>query len=208
MKFRSLALAALTFVAAGPVFAADPVYEPVAPSAISGGQKSYSAYDWSGFYLGVQGGYNWNQIKAFGSKTDRDGGSVGAHAGYNFQSGSIVYGIENDFNYSFDDKGNAKSEWDASGRARVGYTMDRTLIFATAGLAAAGAKADVPASGKKDEILIGWTAGAGIEHALTDHILIRGEYRYSDFGKKDFGGSVGDFSATQHKVVVGASYKF
>ncbi|UXT20449.1 porin family protein [Agrobacterium tumefaciens] len=205
MQFRLLAFAALALSSAAPVLAADLVYEQPAPASE---QQVYSAYDWSGFYLGAQGGYNWNQATILGSDVDLNSGSFGAHAGYNFQHGNIVYGIENDFNYNFEDGSDATVEWDASGRGRIGYAWDRTLFFATAGIAAAGAKVDVPGAGKKDDILIGWTAGGGVEHALTDNILVRGEYRYSDFGNKDFGSSIGDFGATQHKVLLGASYKF
>ncbi|AYM84836.1 porin family protein [Agrobacterium tumefaciens] len=205
MKLRVLAFAALALTSAAPVLAADLVYEQPSPPSE---QQVSSAYDWSGFYLGAQGGYNWNQATIFGSDANLDSGSAGAHAGYNFQHGNIVFGIENDFNYNFEKGGDAKVEWDASGRGRVGYAWDRTLFFATAGVAAAGVKVDVPGADKKDDILIGWTAGGGIEHAFTDNVLVRGEYRYSDFGNKDFGSSIGEFGATQHKVLIGASYKF
>ncbi|MBW9080741.1 porin family protein [Rhizobium pusense] len=204
MQIKSFAALAVASLLAAPALAADLISQQPAPVA----EPSYSAYDWSGFYLGAQGGYTWNKGTVLGSDQDLDSGTGGVHAGYNFQSGNIVYGIENDFNYNFEDKNDANLEWDASGRARVGYALDRTLLFATGGVAAAGGKVDVPGIGKKDEILIGWTAGAGVEHAVTDNILVRGEYRYSDFGTKDFGPGIGDFGATQHKVLVGASYKF
>ncbi|MCL6654861.1 hypothetical protein A6R70_21505 [Agrobacterium rubi] len=205
MKLKIFALAALAVSSAAPVVAADIVYEqPSAPNE----QQVSSLYDWSGFYLGAQGGYSWNQATIFGSDLDLDSGSAGAHAGYNFQRGNIVFGIENDFNYNFEESSGANVEWDASGRGRVGYAWDRTLFFATAGIAAAGVKVDVPGADKKDDILIGWTAGGGVEYAFTDNILVRGEYRYSDFGNKDFGSAVGEIGATQHKVMLGASYKF
>lgn len=204
MHIRSAAFAALALTLAVPAAAADLTYEtPAAEPA-----QAYTSYDWSGFYLGGQGGYSWSQATILGSDQNIDSGSAGLHAGYNFQAGSIVYGIENDFNYNFEDKGDASLEWDASGRARVGYALNRTLFFATAGVAAAGGKADIPAAGKKDAILIGWTAGAGLEHAVTDNILVRGEYRHSDFGDKDFGSGIGDVGATQDKVLFGTSYKF
>jgi len=38
--------------------------------------------------------------------------------------------------------------------------------------------------------------------------LVRGEYRHSDFGNKDFGSAIGDVGATQDKVLFGSSYKF
>ncbi|QCJ01039.1 hypothetical protein [Agrobacterium larrymoorei] len=61
-------------------------------------------FDWSGFYLGGQGGYTWNQATIFDSVEELDSGSAGLHAGYYFQSGDIVYGIENDFKYNFENK--------------------------------------------------------------------------------------------------------
>ncbi|MBB3138287.1 outer membrane immunogenic protein [Rhizobium pisi] len=205
MHIRLVACAALALSVAIPAAAADLTYET--PAAQPGWQVS-SAYDWSGFYLGAQGGYSWSQTKILGSDQDANSGSAGLHAGYNFQSGNIVYGIENDFNYNFEKNGDADLEWDASGRARLGYAWGRTLFFATAGAAAAGGKVDIPAVGKKDGILIGWTAGGGIEHAVTDNILVRGEYRHLDFGDKDFGSAIGDVGASQDKLLFGTSYKF
>lgn len=205
MHIKLLALAAFTLSSVSPAVAADLISGQSAPEAE---QQAYSGYNWSGFYLGLQGGYTWNKAKAFNSDHNLDNGSAGLHAGYNFQSGNIVYGIENDFNYNFEDGKDTKLEWDASGRGRVGYAFDRTLMFATAGVAATGGKIDAAGIGKKDDILIGWTAGGGIEHAVTDNILVRGEYRYSDFGSKDFGSGIGDVKADQQKVLFGASYKF
>jgi len=205
MHIRIFTLAVLAFSSAVPAMAADMAFEQSAPQP---DQTTQSSYNWSGFYLGIQGGYSWNQAKYQGLEQRLNGGSLGAHAGYNFQTGNIVYGIENDFNYNLEKGNEANLQWDASGRGRVGYAWDRTLFFTTAGIAAAGGKVDVPAIGKKDDILIGWTAGGGVEHAVTDNILVRGEYRYSDFGKKDFGSGIGELEATQHKVILGASYKF
>ncbi|MQB07312.1 porin family protein [Agrobacterium tumefaciens] len=205
MHFKTIAFAVLAVSVSLPAAAADMTLAQPSPQLQ---HEAHSAFDWSGFYLGGQGGYTWNQATVFGSAEDLDSGSAGLHAGYNFQSGAIVYGIENDFNYNFENKGEANLEWDASARGRVGYALDRTLVFATAGVAAAGVKVDVPEATKNDAVFIGWTAGGGVEHAFTDNIALRGEYRYSDFGSKDFGSTVGEFKADQHKVVVGASYKF
>jgi outer membrane immunogenic protein len=38
------------------------------------------------------------------------------------------------------------------------------------------------ASSTVSKTLVGWTAGAGIEWKVLDHILVRGEYRFSDYG--------------------------
>lgn len=99
MKFL---LAALLSSAALPAIAADmPVKAPyVAPVA----------YDWTGFYLGIHGGYGWTDTKV--DDFDLNGGFAsalrlnqpklkgwvfGGHAGYNWQWSSWVGGLELDY---------------------------------------------------------------------------------------------------------------
>ena len=78
------------------------------------------------------------------------------------------------------------SDYLASLRGRVGYAFDRTLIFATGGIAFTqfSAEADLcnGASLNADQSLTGWTVGAGAEYAFTDNWIGRLEYRYYDFG--------------------------
>ncbi|MGO7755762.1 outer membrane protein, partial [Rhizobium ruizarguesonis] len=45
----------------------------------------------------------------------------------------------------------------------------------------------------------------GLERALTDNIMMRAEYRYDDFGLKDFGSALGDFEVNQQKVTISMS---
>lgn len=60
--------------------------------------------DWSGFYIGVNGGYGWGKTSfdpdlfdnIFGDAKPK-GGLFGAHAGYNWQYGKVVTGLEVDF---------------------------------------------------------------------------------------------------------------
>jgi opacity protein-like surface antigen len=73
--------------------------------------------DWSGFYIGVHGGYGWGHssidtpdfsylevdtkkgdtIRLSSFDASPKGGVVGGHAGYNWQYGSVVTGLEIDF---------------------------------------------------------------------------------------------------------------
>jgi outer membrane immunogenic protein len=205
MYKKIIALAAVA-LSAVPAFAADLV---VQDPAYAQQEQTQSAFDWSGFYLGLQGGYTATHASYLnGSEQDLDGGSTGIYGGYNFQHGSFIFGLENDFNYNWKDGSDVSLKWDGSARGRVGYALDRTLIYGTGGLAAAGGEVDVPGVGKKDDILIGWTAGAGVERALTDNIMVRAEYRYGDFGSKDLGSALGDFEVNQQKVTLGTSFKF
>jgi outer membrane immunogenic protein len=127
--------------------------------------------DWTGFYLGIHGGYGWGEINPddfdFGGSFHNPkpkGGLFGAQAGYNWQYGRAVVGLELDYSgaslkddqqvnifsiceidalrtsvkQSCDTVGLAvRSKIDqlASARARVGYLLtDNLLAFGTAGL--------------------------------------------------------------------------
>jgi outer membrane immunogenic protein len=209
-SIRRIALTATVLLAwSGCALAADPVYEePVVASV----------YDWSGVYLGVQGGYGWADadVTIFTApptvgSVDLDGPFVGALAGYNFQSGNFVFGIEGDVNKSWieldDDDGDAEIDWFGSVRGRVGYAWDRTLLFGTAGIAFASGEVSSIVVGEDDDLsFTGWTAGLGVEHAFTDNWLGRAEYRYYDFGTEDI--TRGEVDLTMHTVSVGIAYKF
>src|SRR6266849_10310914 len=98
--------------------------------------------DWAGFYIGINGGYGWGDtsfdIHPIGNATPR-GGLVGGHAGYNWQYGSVVAGLEADFDgadikqtapLAFEEKTNEL----ASARARLGYLVFPGLLaYGTAG---------------------------------------------------------------------------
>ena len=77
------------------------------------------AANWTGFYLGVDGGYGWGvntgssfntnpsgvvggtgTAAATGATETPRGGFFGATAGYNFQSGAFVWGLETDLQWS------------------------------------------------------------------------------------------------------------
>lgn len=205
---KRLALCAALTALAGPAFAADPVvYEPapaVAPVA--------AAYDWTGFYVGLQAGYLWGASKADYSSTgfpgvhspiDPEGFFGGAYLGYNYQfDGGIVAGVEGDINYGsiegssplLDAGGvpiagqsfEGEIDWFGSVRARLGYAHGRFLPFVTGGLAIAHYDVGNTVAGTTehalDETLAGWTVGAGAEYAFTDNLIGRLEYRYADYG--------------------------
>lgn len=103
MKKTSLAALVLATVAA-PSFAADlrpAIRAPVVAAAAP-------LWDWTGFYIGVHGGYGWgnadyrfndalgffNFVAGDEHRQKIEGGLVGGHLGYNMQFGSVVAGIE------------------------------------------------------------------------------------------------------------------
>lgn len=209
-----LAASAALFAVATSAHAADAIMTPppAAPAA-----PVASVYDWTGGYLGIQGGYVNTTAEAFGVEEDFDGGIVGGHAGFNWQSGSFVYGIEADVNYTFNENdyaalgltGEAGTDWQGSIRARLGYAIDNVLIYGTGGFAATNAYVEVPALGiDEDDTFTGYTVGGGLEYAVNTNWTVRGEYRYSDFGDGDFDVPGLELDLDQHQATLGVSYKF
>ncbi len=165
MKLLSgiLGLTLTSVVALASANAAD-IYR--APEGV-GGYKDGPAFvgvNWSGFYVGVNGGYGWSannktiDFVTHGATTDfikgpdASGGFGGGQIGYNWQGGyfgpRVVLGIEADIQGSGigDDfhatsrngiPGIVKTDLDYFGtvRGRLGYAFDRTLVYATGGFA-------------------------------------------------------------------------
>src|SRR5690606_12558926 len=97
IHLRSVAVAAglAAMLGAGTAYAADVVYEePPAPAAPL---ETPPVNTWSGPYAGVNLGYGFGGSAtgaAGGTITGASGWMFGGFAGYNWQSGSFVYGLE------------------------------------------------------------------------------------------------------------------
>ena len=225
---RVFALALVAGVASTSAYAADmPMEEPPAPVAVV---EEVPIFSWAGGYIGLQGGGLWSDtnVDSIDARIDPDtgvfgdnfnGGLYGAYAGYNWQSGAWVFGVEGDFNGVANDETfnigglnvDVGSDYLASLRGRVGYAFDRTLIFATGGIAFTqfSAEADLGngVSLNADQSLTGWTVGAGAEYAFTDNWIGRLEYRYYDFSDDALDG-FGDVGVSTNTATVGVSYKW
>lgn len=151
-------------------------------------------FDWTGFYLGIQGGYQAGdgQITesiagvptGYAPPVDIEGLIGGAHIGYNYQTGVVVLGIEADAELA-DVTGTlqdpissifgTRQDWQASLRMRLGVAAtDRLLIYATGGLAITGLEHAfnyLPFASYNDwnGTVAGVTIGLGADYALTDH---------------------------------------
>src|SRR3954466_10007264 len=144
MKKVLLASACL-FALAAPASDADLAARPYtkAPVAMA------SVYNWTGFYLGVVGGGAWEN-----SSTDpkMKGGFVGGTAGYNWQTGNVVFGVEADGAWADVNASAAgavvvpglgviplsvTSKTDALGtvRGRIGWAVNNVLVYGTGGYA-------------------------------------------------------------------------
>ncbi|AJY44461.1 outer membrane protein [Martelella endophytica] len=219
MKKILLASAALIAMSAA-AEAADVVMTPpsepyVAPQVIP------QTFSWTGFYLGGTAGYDWATVDPYvngvntGSE-DLNGGKLGGFAGYNYQfSNNIVLGAEGELDYAWNEQkfypGGVEykigSDWEGSIRARLGYAFDNALLYATGGWAIANGYVD-GAGTDQNEAFNGWTAGVGLDYAFSKNVFGGLEYRYTDFGKKDFDNGLEGKDFTSNRVMARVGYKF
>jgi outer membrane immunogenic protein len=226
-----------------PSRAPPPVYLPPAPiftwtGVYIGGQIGYAWGNQKYYYahpLGSFGDYSYNSNGVIG----------GAHVGYNLQLAQWVLGLEGDvdgqsnsksytnsvyhpFYGNFNTSLSTKASIQGSIRGRVGIAFDRVLIYGTGGVAFGGFNGTFNTNfpifagyyGGYDSVSttrVGWTAGGGIEYAVTNNWSVRAEYRYTDFGRStyypinSFGFAPGSYvnrHFTENRVQVGFSYKF
>lgn len=122
-----------------------------------------------------------------------DGAVLSGGFGYNFQAGSLVYGIEGDAGPSWMRDTNAavapcascevRNHYLATARARVGYAFDRWLPYVTGGAAFGDITIKTPAGGSQQSNQVGWTAGGGVEYAFAGtNWSTKLEYLYVDLG--------------------------
>lgn len=213
-----LAATVLTVVASAAVapvaHAADPqLFTPATPVV----------YDWSGAYVGLSAGASWESFDtAIGAPLaqtnfDASGFTGGAFGGMNFQNGPFVYGVELDVNFNTADASGviagipvtAQTDWFSTLRGRAGFAFDRYMIYGTGGVAVGDVELSAAGTSFSDT-RFGWTAGAGIEAALTENFTLRGEYLYTDLGKASgtLGGSPFSTEFDSHTVRAGVTYKF
>lgn len=181
---------------------------------------------------------------------------VGGKLGYNQQWGSFVVGVEGDIsslriNKSATPTGNpfdvilppavpnfasfnttVSTSWIATVRPRLGYAADRTLLYATAGVAFAdvrftntylghsgGGSGNEAEASAASQTKTGWAAGAGVDYALATNWILSLEYLHIDLGAISASGLVTtgnpntatmNFSTKVRSDIVrgGVSYKF
>lgn len=149
------------------------------------------------------GGYNGSLPYSF----DADGFLGGAQVGGDWQWNWLVFGVGGEFGYlgldgsdpdplspGLDTVASFESDWYGAVTGRLGVAFNRVLIYGRGGAAFLNAEASIvdaciaaPCGGAlinatDDDILAGWTAGAGAEIAIGQNWSIGGEYRYYDFG--------------------------
>ena len=150
--------------------------------------------DRTGFIGGIQVGYNYqvNQF-VFGIEADAMGAAINktgaSTASFTYDSTEINGPATNIISTK------VQQNWLGTLRARAGFSVDRFLVYATGGLALGSAKltststVSVPTadwverySGSGTVTKGGYAVGGGIEYAITNNWIVRGEYLYYNLG--------------------------
>lgn len=242
LLFTGVAVASL--MAASASFAADLPsrrYAPVAPAAMM------PIFTWTGFYVGANAGAAFGNdrssfipgIGSVGTGSNSAGFTGGGGLGYNYQFGNVVVGVETDLQVAnlsrnafngavivpgfipFVDRG---IDWFGTARGRVGYAIDRTLLYGTGGLAYGGGGGNGCAvfgpavACTNNDTRTGWTVGGGLEYAFTGNLTakVEGLYVNLDRNNNNFAGTLGGVPvfATGNRnedfgvVRAGINYKF
>ena len=185
-----------------------------------------SAGEWRGGHLGVHAGYAFGQTDVDENSPpglyttsgiqswdyDSDGFIGGAQAGFDWQSGDLVYGTELRLGWldldgnapapasclgsGCDTVSSAQGDFYAALRGRLGIDLGKTLAYASAGVI--GADTDVamndvcdtgPCGGyllaaSRSDFRVGWTAGIGLDFAAGSNWMIGVEYFHYDLGNE------------------------
>jgi len=202
MKYELL-VGALLAVVSGSAMAADlPVQPGSAPAPVYPRPAIMSGYNWSGLYLGINGGGAWGtsrfEFPATATTTGNfktSGGLVGGTFGASWQMSVVVFGFEGDFDWArirgsatcpapaLGSNCQATDSWLGTGRARLGVAVRDWLFYGTAGIAFGDVTmADAPAFVGQTVTRLGWAAGGGIEYGFSQSASVKAEYLHVDLG--------------------------
>lgn len=191
-------------------------------------------YSWTGFYLGINGGAGWGTTTSSVdvgkticintgfcglnltvplAQTELNGYLFGGQAGYNYQFGKYVIGIEGDADWSNLDGTSpcvlifyceSKVKWTADIAGRLGFLpLNNLLVYVKGGVSwariddsfnnsatltfgsAPGPTATFAGQVSSDlsQTRVGGLLGIGTEYAFDPHWRVKIEYDYADYGK-------------------------
>lgn len=177
---RKILAATACSVLAFPAFAAGPTTAVVEPAVEP--YVAAPAFDWTGGYVGAQLGYGDFDVDVPGVSS-ADGLIGGLHAGYNWDMGDWVTGVELDWDVADADFGSNAGDIDNVVRlkAKLGRDLGRTLVYGAVG--GVWAEGDFAGIGSQDDI--GWLVGGGVDYAVTNNWILGGEVLYHDFSSFD-----------------------
>src|ERR1700761_6086154 len=197
MKKLLLVTASLVALgAAAPAMAADLAARPYtkAPPMVQ------AAYNWSGFYVGVNGGGGtshkcWDIAGFSEGCHDATGGTVGGQVGYRWQTGPIVFGVDAQGNWA-DFTGDNISQVFAADRnhtkidafglftGQIGYAWNNALLYVKGGAAVVDDKYNITgaAVASASETRWGGTVGVGLDYGFAPNWSFGVEYDHLFLG--------------------------
>jgi outer membrane immunogenic protein len=199
-----------------------PVYKTAAPAT----------YNWSGCYIGVHAGGGL-LVTTFIETANDPGGAgavAGGQAGCNYQAAQFVFGIEGEGAWSSITNRSfsadlfssslvaVRNRWDADLALRVGYALDRALIYGKAGAALGRfefSSEDALGNFERGQsTLPGLLLGIGLEYGFAPNWTAKVEYNAIDFANHDVRFQSDDVSFTQTQsawkqvVKAGVNFRF
>jgi len=160
------------------------LYAPRAPYTVNAPLNSFS---WAGPYIGGNLGYEWGSVR--NNPTKPSGFAGGVQAGYNWQRGPWVFGVEGDIEATAADDTFApwkfSNPWFGTLRGRAGYAISNVLFYGTGGLAF-GELTGQTFGLSESHTTAGWTAGLGAEVGFAPHWSAKIEYLYVDLASSQF----------------------
>jgi len=195
-------------------------------------------FTWTGFYLGGNFGGAWasttltDNLTGASATGNLAGWLGGGQVGFNYQTGSFVWGVEGTFDWSSLNSTTggiitaagpalqvaANTQWLTTAAARFGFAADRTLFYGKAGGGWVGNNATVTnlatgASASSSNTNSGWLLGAGVEYAFTPNWTVKAEYDYLGLSGWTAVSPVGVVDTVNVKrqvniVTAGINYKF
>ena len=158
---------------------------PYAPYTVY--QPLNNIYSWAGPYLGGNLGWAWGSVD--NSVTRPSGFAGGAQAGYNFQTGPWVFGVEGDLQATGASDTFApwkfSNPWFGTVRGRAGWAFNNILVYGTAGLAFGELRGETFGL-SETHTNAGWTAGVGAEFGFAPNWTTRLEFLFVDLNDNNF----------------------
>ena len=174
------------------------------------------AVSWTGLYGGAHLGAAWGYFRSFATLPGPAdvGGSViaGGQAGYNWQVGRVVYGVEADGSWidiharstgaRFDE------DWMVTLRARLGYAIEQYLFYVTGGVGFTNVETAVIGTGSDSSVRAGFAGGFGVEKRFSQAWSGRLEALFVDVPKHTYnnGGFVTGGGSHNYAVRAAVNY--
>ena len=187
-------------------------------------------FSWSGFYVGINGGYGWGTSDWSSAVTpdirQAEGWPGRRHARLQHADRQLGLGpgrrprlarpstapISAPASAAARVGCETQNRWLGTARGRIGYAFDRWLPYFTGGAAYGDVKMTPNSGVSETETRLGWTLGGGVEWAFMGAWSAKLEYLYVDLGTATCSAATcgidTDVNFKANLVRVGVNYRF